>query len=182
MALLLDLLTALLCVILAWQDLRSRKVSLLIILLLFVSLSTSSVLVNSFTTAASVFIVNFLLTAIYLLALFGWFAIRKKKLINIFDSFLGLGDALFLICLCAAFSGPNFIAFITISLLLTLVSTFAIAAADKLVPQLVKKAQNPHIPLVTYLGTFYIILLIFKHMNPGFDPYDEAWLLSNFYE
>ncbi len=68
------------------------------------------------------FIMNIGFISIQLLLVTCWFSLKEKKLTNITNQYLGLGDILFFIPLCLLFSPINFIAFYLTSLILVLVS------------------------------------------------------------
>ena len=110
----------------------------------------------------TIFLINISLLALQFLALKLVYKIKNKEnnapLIN---NAIGMGDLLFFIFLAGAFSPLNFIAFLTGSLIISL-----------LLHLLLRRGHN-RIPLIGYMSIIYMVhALILK------DNYNDAFLLS----
>lgn len=158
--------------IIIYQDFRHRAISWwLIPLMLFLGFWQSNIL-HHWQVSLHFFFQNFLFLFFQLIILFLYFSIKEKRLVNIVDSWLGLGDILFFVGLATLFSIINFVAFfigsIVVTLLIFMISKF-----------FVKKLKT--IPLAGGMAACYILLLVFLNFNPTIlyqDEYLLSWLLT----
>lgn len=88
-------------------------------------------------------------------------------MLNIVDTYLGLGDVLFLIVICTVFSPVNFILFYLLSMIVTLTGV--------LIYNVVSTKKTNDIPLAGAMAGMLLILLISK---PGIDLYNDAYFLN----
>lgn len=97
-----------------------------------------------------------------------YFSARRRKLINIFNSYLGIGDVIFFLVVIFSFSPLNFIIFIIFSELLTLVF-YALPKNRKL------------IPLAGCLSVVLCIILFFSAVFEIVQPYNDFFLADIFW-
>jgi len=99
---------------------------------------------------------NLLLIGMNFLVLTLYFSIKKKKLLNIIDHFIGLGDLLFFLVCAFMFSFPNFVFFLCISFG-TSILFFAIS-------QTIKKEKDFQIPLAGVMSILLVIVFLSNEM------------------
>jgi len=97
-----------------------------------------------------------------------YISIKNKKFINVINSSLGLGDVLFFVVVCVAFSAINFILFYVMSLLFTLVGFIAYNT-------LVKKSVK-EIPLAGAMAMVMITLIVLNQWMPQFNFYNDDYI------
>lgn len=134
------------------EDFRSRKISLIwlfgilinsIILQMFTKVSFSDLIFHTSINLCIV-AVNYGILTVY-------FSIKNKKLINLSNYYLGLGDVIFLISVSFLFSPLNFVCFIIFSLFFTLLYT--------LFARLVSLNKFKTVPLAGLQSLFLILVL-----------------------
>lgn len=83
-------------------------------------------------------VLNLLFVFVQLLILFGWFFLKERKFVNLLDHYLGLGDILFFLSICFAFSFFDFVIYHSISLMLAFIAgflyLFIVSPEDKRIP------------------------------------------------
>ena len=161
--------TLLLLGALAFQDFRERKISWFLLPLLFFSLVFSAVNALPVKELAFYFSVNFSFILLQVAVLTIYFSIRKKKITHIANHYIGMGDLLFFVVICAAFSPVNFIIFYCASLVVSLLSI--------LLFYLIARRQIKEIPLA---GIFSVVLMLLLIYPAFFGNLREAWV-NNFY-
>jgi len=158
--------------IIIYQDFKHRAISWWLIPLMLILGFGQSLTFHDWQISLSFFFQNCLFLFFQLIILFLYFSIKEKRLVNIVDSWLGLGDILFFVGLTTLFSLINFVAFFIGSIITTLL--FFIIAS-----QFNEKLKT--IPLAGGMAACYIILLIFLNLNPTIlyqDEYLLSWLLN----
>jgi len=164
----LDIFILVILILISWQDFRYRAISwifipvlaALFILYALLSLDYTSVFTN-FLSNAGFLCIQYLILTIY-------FSLKYKKITNIINKSIGIGDILFFIVLCFYFSPINFIIFSTISLLL-ITLFFGVW-------QLVRKSRNMQIPLAGALSIFLFVMIIGKDFLYSFSLYDDFYV------
>lgn len=152
------------------QDFRQREISwFLIPLLLLVFVSKGLILLNKFVLLRYSAI-NFGFIFFQLLMLTVYMSIKNKKPMFILNTYLGIGDVLFLIVLCSAFSPANFIVFYLSSLIFTLI-IFSIY-------KLIVKNADKHIPLAGVVAALMIGMVLLKSVLPQINFYDDDFIIS----
>jgi hypothetical protein len=141
--------TALVLVSMGYQDFKYRGISwysfpLLCLLLICIN--------PHFNSSSMLWNLGFIVLVFSLLTL--WFSIRTGAPVNFLDSYIGLGDVLFLVCLSVYFSPMNFFLFYLTSLLLIAVAT--------LFYQLSNKKDHFTVPLAGLQGIGLLLLLLFS--------------------
>lgn len=158
------------------EDFRHRKISLLWILIitalaiirqLFTKISLSDILLNT--------LINFCIIAVNYGILTLYFSLRNKRLINLSNEYLGVGDLAFFISVAFLFSPVNFICFLLFSLLFTLL--FALFARSFL------SSKFTAIPLAGLQALFLVCILtaIFfnaKNWEPNNDELTLVTILN----
>lgn len=137
---------------LAYQDFKQRAISwwvlpLILLFYFFCYQSYGSEEIIDFFYNFSFLCINLLLVTIY-------FSLKSRKLISIIDSYLGLGDILFLILCTIMFSLVNFILFLLVSYLITLL-VWGIYF-------LKNSKASKEIPLAGVLSVLLIFLIVFE--------------------
>ena len=131
--LLIALLLALIPIIV--DDFRHRTVSLLWLLALLVislliqftsSMAGLDIAKNAFINFG-ILILNYWLITLY-------FSIRKKRLLNLTNGYLGSGDIVFLLAISTLFSPFNFVCFLLASFLFALLSWIILQRKNKTIP------------------------------------------------
>lgn len=148
-----------------FQDFKSRSISWFLIPLLFAAFIGSALLkidTQEFITYSGI---NLIIISMNLLGvtLFVW--LKEKKLKNIVDSYLGLGDILFFLVLTTVFSPLNFIVFYLGSIILITVIYGSII--------LFNKQTKTLIPLAGAMSVLLIMVLIADVMLSRFNVYQD---------
>jgi hypothetical protein len=165
-----DTLTLLFCCILAflaYYDFRYRAlpVYMLVIALVFGILISVSKNGLSFTLYFSA--VNTILISLQLGLTTLYFSIKTGKFVNIFNSYLGIGDLIFFLVVILCFSPVNFILFIISSGLITLL--FYVPSREKVL-----------IPLAGSQSVILCLILLFSLVFKIIQPYNDLFLMDIF--
>lgn len=150
MVVFLNIAILLLLLIIAYEDFRVRAIHTFLPILLFACLVTKYYTAAYHIDYIQTIGINiaFLLMQVFLAMIF--FTVREKQLVNIFKSYLGTGDVLFLLSISPAFSTINFVAFYTVSL--------AIIATLYFVAGTIKWVNSNHqIPLAGLQAILFIL-------------------------
>ena len=104
-------------VFITYQDFKLREISwwTLPLVLLFSFLSTEL----AFSDLVEPTLLNLAFVGINLIAITGYFSLKNKKLVNIINTQLGIGDVLFFAMTCFIFGVPSFVLFFVSSLILS---------------------------------------------------------------
>lgn len=148
-----------------YQDFKSRAISWFLIPLLIIAFVIYGLLSLDMKQFATYFAINLSLLLINLLVVTLFISIKEKKLTNIIDKYLGLGDVLFFLVLATVFSPINFILFFIGSILLT---TFVYGVII-----LVNKQKQMLIPLAGAMSVLLILTIIAQHFIPSFNFYQD---------
>ncbi|OFY82845.1 MAG: hypothetical protein A3F72_01805 [Bacteroidetes bacterium RIFCSPLOWO2_12_FULL_35_15] len=171
MLLIVDLLLLGCLGIVVFQDFKHRQISWLLIPTIFVAFVGKALLVigvNSSLIINTIWNSTFILIQIVLLTVY--MSIKNKKLVNIVNTYLGIGDVLFFIVLCAAFSPVNYIVFYLASTLLTLIGF--------LFYNIISKKATREIPLAGAMAGGLLILIIVNRIKPQLNFYNDDFLLN----
>ncbi len=110
--------------------------------------------------------VNILLVGCQLILISIYFSMKQKKLVNIINTKIGLGDILIILAFCFAFAPITFILFLTASLIIS----FLVVLVRKR-----KFYGHNKIPLAAYLSISYMAFISFQLLS-GFDAYNYQFL------
>ena len=163
---LIDIILLILLFIVVWQDFRERKISWLLLPLLFAVFVFADIQKSNFGNIASSFTINSGFILIQLLLLSIYFSLRNKKFTNIINTYIGIGDILFFIVICAAFSPVNFLLFYLLGLLLTIVG-FLIYTS-------IMKRATAEIPLAGSMAALMMAFVLLKNVSGKIDFYSDA--------
>ncbi|HSH65967.1 MAG TPA: hypothetical protein VLB84_09255 [Bacteroidia bacterium] len=151
--------------VIVFQDFKQRQISWFLIPAAFIGFICKALLHS--IPIVHTFLINTAFILIQLVCLTLYFSLKNKKMLNIVDTYLGLGDVLFLIVICTVFSPVNFILFYLLSMIVTLTGV--------LIYNVVSTKKTNDIPLAGAMAGMLLILLISK---PGIDLYNDAYFLN----
>lgn len=155
--------------VVVYQDFKSRAISWMLIPLLFgvgVANGWLSIGLAEFTTYLGI---NLSIVFINLLGITLFISIKEKKVKNIIDTYLGLGDVLFFVVLTTIFSPINFMVFFLGSTLLITIIYGSI--------QIANKQKQTLIPLAGVMSVALIITLVAQQFIPSFYFYHDILIL-----
>lgn len=151
-----------------YQDFKARAISWFLIPLLIVVTLLKTITGNGITETLTYTGINLLIVSINFLCITLFFSIKEKRLVNITDHYLGLGDILFFIVICTLFSPVNFILFFLGSILLTTLIYGSIS--------LFKSSRKILVPLAGAMSIALIIALIAEQLVANFSFYQDISL------
>lgn len=161
-----------LCVV-AFQDFRHRAVSWLLIPVLFFGFVFIAIQITVWEDYWKELVFNSCFVLVQLVLLTMYMSVKNKKLVNIVNSFLGIGDILFFIVLAAAFSPFNFVTFYLVSTILTLLG-YGIFV-------FVKKVKT-EIPLAGAMASMLLVLMILNFCMPNMNLHSDNFIIFSFIE
>jgi hypothetical protein len=126
-------------VFIAWQDFKYRAVYWWLFVVLLIALTELKIMQGNWQSFFYDLKCNLMFLGVQLFFLTGYFSLKEKKLVNIFNGYFGLGDLFFLLSISTYFSFFNYVFFYLISLLVIILVSMTI-------PFFVKK-PDPKIPL-----------------------------------
>ncbi len=148
---------------LVYQDMRYRSVSWSLLLFLSTGLLISGINEGLIPKYA---LLNLSFLMIQLLALSIWSRLRLGSFLAFINQALGLGDILFFLALCLAFSPVNYIIFYLFALVVSLLIFLAWIFIKRLKP------AETEFPLISGMGMVLIAVLCLK-MSGAFDQYTD---------
>ena len=150
----------------AYQDFRQKEVSWYLFPLAFTVLVAKALLQIEVYEWIRYFGFNLLFITIQIFILFLFFATKNKKFVNIINLYIGIGDLLFFLLICAAFSPLLFgLYFVGSLILLTIIYGIIKISKDK--------KQKEIIPLAGGLSVSYILIFISGFIYTGFNAYND---------
>jgi hypothetical protein len=157
---------------LAYQDFRYRAISWFLIPLLLLSFFFFGLQVNPISELGKFFVINLGFLVFQMLVLTLYFSLKNKRITNIVNEYIGVGDLLFFIAICAAFSPLNFVLFYTGSIVFSLLA-FAVY-------QILFKSKNREIPLAGIFALVMMMVICVANAFGNISLYDETLFLSFF--
>jgi hypothetical protein len=146
--LILILMLAVICI----SDFKYRSFHWIIIPILAILFFFKEIQFVNFNFIFHKFLKNLSFLSIQFAALTFYFSIVNRKFVNVIDSYIGLGDILFMIVLCLNFSFISYVFFILGSLVISvLVYSFLL---------LTKKNQKKEIPLAGIMSLLLAFVLM----------------------
>jgi hypothetical protein len=106
----------------------------------------------------SLLLQNLLVVVLLFAPLYFYFRMKGENLNSILNTYLGLGDIVFIFCSIALFSTIDFLLFLTTSFFIAALSYFLIF----------RKTKNKSVPLAGVMSMFYIFLFVGKEFDFGF--------------
>lgn len=141
----IQVLTIVVLSIVVYQDFKFRAISAILLpLLLLLLLAKNGLGADN--------VINLAFIVLQLTVLTAYISLKNKRLTNIIDSYLGLGDILFLMVACVAFSTMEFVVFYVAGLLFSLLAF--------MIYRVVRRNTSPEIPLAGLLSIAMIIQLL----------------------
>lgn len=110
--------------------------------------------------------INIAFLAVQFVALFGYFAIKERRFVNLFKGYFGEGDLLFLLLLASYFSFFNFLLFHIVSLFLVLLLGLYL------------KNKSPKIPLAGGQAFCLVLLMSIDHFSQKINLTQDIWVIS----
>lgn len=156
----------LLLLVMARQDFKYRAIAIW----LFVLVGAGLVFLKYEAQGWSVFFadlkMNLVFLTVQLTALFGYFAIKERKFVNLFKGYFGEGDLLFLVLLAGYISFFNFLLFHISTLFLMLLLGLYL------------RKQDPKIPLAGAQAFCLALLMLVDHFVQKLDLTQDFWQVS----
>lgn len=154
----------------AFQDFRYRAISWINFPLLFALCIMLGILDQGLWHMLYNLLYIFLFVVLQLLLVTLYFSIRKARIINIVNNYLGIGDILFLLAISPIFTLSHFIVFVVFSLCLTLI-LFSII-------ELLKLKRKPTIPLAGFLAAILIVLFLTNWIVLAYQGFLPAYVIA----
>ncbi|WP_461788830.1 hypothetical protein [Pedobacter sp.] len=156
----------LLLLMMVWQDWKFRAISVSLFLIVGAGLVLLKCQIQNLAIFWQDLQLNlgFLLLQFFLL--FGYFALKERRFVNLFAGYFGEGDLFFLILLAGYLSFANFLAFYLGSLILVVLLGFYM------------RKQNPKIPLAGMQALLLALAMVVDHLFISVDLTENSWLLS----
>lgn len=162
----------LLLAVVLFQDLKQRQISWFLIPLLLVSFVAQGLFRIPANELMQYTMFNMGFIVVQLFVLTAYISIKNKRLVNIINTYLGIGDVLFIATVAASFSPLNFIVFYIAALLFTLL-VFVVV-------KLLTKNLSKEIPLAGAMAAAMIALILVNQWLPGFNFYKDDYLTAWF--
>jgi hypothetical protein len=154
-----------------FQDFKQRQISWFFIPLLLAGFIYKAFYTNNGVGVNGLLVnVGFVLLQLTVLTIY--MSVKNKKMVNIINSYLGIGDVLFFIVLCGAFSPINFLVFYLCSIVLTLIGY--------LLYNIMIKGSQKEIPLAGAMASGMILLMIANIFLPKMNLYSDDFFISCF--
>jgi hypothetical protein len=168
MLLFLESISTLFLLVLIYQDFKAREISVWI--LIGILICNVAIFLNSpnLKEIFHFFCINILFLLFLFLTLTIYISIKEKKLVLIADKHLGWGDIIFMFTLSLSFSTVNFIVYLVVSFVFTLVGY--------LILKLISSNYKKEIPLAGFLAITLILLYIYHWFSASSPFYNEEWL------
>ncbi len=152
------------------QDFKHRAISWYILPVMFLAFLFKSFSFINCHQVLKFGIINLSFIIIQFVLLTIYMSIKNKKMTNIINSYIGVGDLLFFLVLSLAFSPVNFIVFYIISLLFTLLF-YALYNA-------ILRNTSSQIPLAGMQSICLIIVLLCSQFLKDFNFYNDDYLVG----
>lgn len=153
------------------QDFKQREISWILIPLICLALffkATQSITIGDLMNNT---LLNLAFIILQLLALTIYMSIKNKKMVNILQQHIGLGDLLFFVVLCLAFSPANFIVFYILSLIATLAGCIIYIS-------IFSKKEMKEIPLAGGMASVFVFVLLLNKIVTHLNFYDDSNVLN----
>jgi hypothetical protein len=161
-----NIITLLLCtvlVLISYYDFRYRALPVYLIVIAVILSILFSIVSNVLSLVFKFSGENLLLLSLQLGLTSLYFSARKRRLTNIFESYLGLGDLVFFLVLVFCFSPLNFIIFIIISGFVTILVYFG-------------ANRKALIPLAGCQSLILCVVLLATFISTNIQPYNDLFL------
>lgn len=150
-----------------YEDFKYHAITWFIVPLIFILVFFNGIIQINFKILMGYFLINSGIIILQLLGLIIYFYFKEKRITGIINKQLGLGDILILFAMALFFAPVNFVLFILISLILTLlVSIIKFSVFPK---------RNRQIPLAGYWGIYMNLLILAQLFNPIISYYQITY-------
>lgn len=156
--------------LIAIQDFKHRAISWYILPIMFLAFLFKSFSLLSYHQVLKFALINLSFIIIQLIILTAYMSIKNKKVTNIINTYLGIGDVLFFITLTVAFSPVSFIAFYILSLMITLL--FYIFY------KIIFKNASTQIPLAGGQSICFLIAMLCSLFTTEINFYNDDYLVG----
>jgi hypothetical protein len=154
--------------VIAFQDFKQRQISWFLIPLALTGFVCKAVFYQNNVVHDFLFNASFILLQLICLTIY--FSVKNKRFLNILDTYLGLGDILFLVVVCTVFSPVNFILFYLCSMILTLIGVLLYNSfATK---------RTADVPLAGSMAAILLVLVIVTIVFPGINFHNDTLFLT----
>ena len=157
-------------VLITYQDFKLRAVYWWIFPLLLISLCSYKSMETGGRQMLDDLLHNISFLGSQLLFLIGYFSLKERKWVNIFEHYLGLGDLFFLISITVYLSFLNYVLFYLLSL-------FAIVFFTVVTHAFIKN-RNPKIPLAGYQAALFGILILADQLSTDINILSDLGLVK----
>lgn len=157
-----------LCIV-TWQDFKYRTIHWVLVVILIAALISREMIENTWYYLGQNFLLNNLFLGIQLTLLSVYFSLKNKKVTNILDKQIGLGDILFLLAISVSFSLLNYVVFLLLGLLFTLLA-YAVLLT-------VRKSANKQIPLAGLLSMVFVVCIVLDEIS-WLNLSDDTFLIN----
>ncbi len=166
----LNIVILILLLFVAIQDFLYRKIVWVAFPLLFLLFLTSGIIQIGLKPLSGFFLINigFLVLQLFLITIY--YSLKNKRIFNIVNTSLGIGDILFFVILALSFSPPNFIFFLIVILLAILVIYSLFLTFNQV--------QNKHVPLAGGLAFALLLLVLLETITDRCYRYDDSFILN----
>jgi hypothetical protein len=168
--LIFDVPLLLLFAIIAYQDFRQREVSWYLFPITFIVIVLRALSELELYQLYNYFGINLLFITLQIAVLFIVYAIKNKKITNIINRYIGMGDLILFILLCASFSPILFGVFLLTSLILLTISFSIIQKISNI------KNGKTTVPLAGGLSVAYIFVTITGIICTRFNVYNDYYI------
>jgi|SRR3989344_8714186 len=155
----------------AFQDFKQRAISWFLIPLLLIGFVYTAFQNSRYEIVLKDVAFNLSFIMLQLVLLTVYMSVKNKKIVNIVNTYIGIGDILFFVVIAAAFSPFNFIVFYLTSTILTLFGFMLYA--------LIKKSTK-EIPLAGSMASVMIVLMAINFCFPNLNFYNDEFFISCF--
>lgn len=153
-----------------YQDIKLRKISWVILPVLFIVTAVSGLFFNDLQELSYFFLINLGFIAFQMLCLTLYFSIKHRSFTNIINKYIGIGDLLFFTVICAMFSPVNFIAFYLSSIILITIISLGYVT--------IKKNSKIEIPFAGAMAVILICCFVYKNISGSVDFYNDTLTLE----
>lgn len=157
--------SVLLLLVIVYQDFTKREISWFLIPLLFLTFVSNGLLQINLEEFGWYFGINLLQLTLNLIGVTLIISIKEKRLVNIIDSYIGLGDILFFLLLTTVFSPINFMFFYYGSILISIIIYGSI--------KLIDKSNKKPAPLAGLMSLMLVITIIAEQTTSVINFYDD---------
>jgi len=157
-----------------YQDYKHRAISWILFPLVFGLLLIRTFHYVEFQTFLKYSLVNLGFVTLQCIGIVAYLYMKRVRDIRIIGKYIGLGDISFLIVLCICFSPANFILFLLVALL----SSLLIHSIENLS----KNATQKTIPLAGILSASLAVVLIIESVVSDIDFFKDIIVLTPIYQ